>query len=608
MKNILEKLEERPLVFDGAFGTVLYSKGIFINRCFEEICLTNPELISEIHHEYISAGADIIGTNSFGANRIKLKGFGLTDKVVEINKKAVQLAKKAAADHDVLVAGSVGPCLNSGQLLKKNNIENLNLAFKECISTLADAGTDCILLETFSNIDELNIAIEHANTTKLPIIASFTVNDSGETILGSKVEKIVAKLDADNRVDIIGLNCGAGPSPLYNAVERALPLTDKPFIVMPNAGMPKEIDGRMMYLVNPEYFTEYAKKFVQLGVRGIGGCCGTTPKHILSTAKAVHSLSGVKKHIEIKAVSPKELKVDACTMAEKSPFGKKLASGEKVTSVEILPPRSLNLNPMLEKVQKCKDAGIDAINIPDGPRASARISPMITSIAIKEKIGIEPVLHYCCRDRNLIGMQSDFLGGCAAGINNFLIITGDPPKIGDYPDVTGVFDVDSIGLTQMAYNLNHGIDIGGNPINPPANILIGVGVNPCALDMKTELERFQQKIDAGAEYAITQPVFDSEDIIKFLEKINAFPKTIPIVAGIWPLTSFKNAEFMKNEVPGVEIPDSIIELMSKCKTKEDGLKTGIEIAKNIKEDIAKNVAGFQVSAPFGKVELALEIL
>jgi len=606
MKNIIEKLEERPLVFDGAIGTVLYSKGVFINRCFEEICLTEPQLISQIHRDYVAAGADVIETNTFGANRVKLKNFGLAGKIVEINEKAVRLAKEAAGDK-ALVAGSVGPCLNPGQLLNITNSKNIEFAFQECVNALENAGADCILLETFSNIEELSIAIGQAKSANLPIIASFTVNDSGETVLGNKVEKVVAELDKDDRVDVIGLNCGIGPSPLFNAVERALPLTDKPFIVMPNAGMPKETDGRMLYLVNPEYFTEYSKKFVQLGVRGIGGCCGTTPEHISLTAKAVHSLSGVKKHIEIKAVTPETIKVKACSMSEKSHFGRKLAYGQKVTSVEILPPRSLDLSAMLEKVKKCKVAEIDAINIPDGPRASARISPMITSIAIKEHIGIEPVLHYCCRDRNLIGMQSDFLGGCAVGINNFLIITGDPPKLGDYPDVTGVFDVDSIGLTQMAYNLNHGIDIGGNPINPPANILIGVGVNPCAVDLVAEIERFRQKIEAGAEYAITQPVFDSDDLFKFMEKINKFPKTIPIVAGIWPLTSFKNAEFMKNEVPGVEVPDSVLVLMSKCKSKEDGLKSGIEIARKIKEEISDNVAGFQVSAPFGRVELALQI-
>lgn len=606
-QSIIERMEEAPVVFDGAMGTLLYSRGVFINRCFDEVCLTDPDLVRSVHRDYIEAGADVIETNTFGANRIWLQGYGLAEKTIDINLAGAKLAREAAGE-DVFVAGSVGPCLRTGQILTEEHSEDVANAFRECTQALAKGGVDFIFLETFPDIEELLLAAKVAAQTGLPVMASFTVDRIGETARGMRIEDSVPRVAASPHVDAIGLNCGTGPAPLYNAAKRAISLTSKPFVLMPNAGQPQEVDGRMLYLATPEYFTEYAKKFIELGARAVGGCCGTTPDHIRDTARAVHALSGVKHHIEIKAIVPKDVGVAPISMAHKSRLGGKLARGEKVTSIEISPPRSCDLKPMLEKVKRCYHAGIDAINIPDGPRASARISPMITSIAIQQQIGIEPILHYCCRDRNLIGMQSDLLGGYAAGIANFLIITGDPPKIGDYPDVTGVFDVDAIGLTQVASNLNHGIDIGGNPITPPAGVLIGVGINPCAVDMKREMERYRRKIEAGAEYAITQPVFDPEALFRFFEMASKLPKTIPVVAGVWPLTSLKNAEFMKNEVPGVEVPDSIIERMKKGKTREDGIKIGCEIGREMHDTVFDAVAGFQVSAPFGKVELAINVL
>ncbi len=606
-ESLIDRMFNAPVVFDGAMGTIIYSRGVFINRCFDEICLTDPKLVRSIHEEYIQAGADVIETNTFGANRIWLRGYGLGDRAEAINIAGAQIAREAAGDN-VFVAGSVGPCLRAGQMLSNEHRQEVIDAFGECTTALVEGGVDCILLETFSNVEELLLAAGVASETGLPVIGSFTVSADGETVNGRRVEDIVPLLSNDRHISAIGMNCGTGPAPLYRAAERAIPLTDKPFILMPNAGQPQQVEGRMLYLATPEYFTEYAKKFIELGARGVGGCCGTTPDHIREAARAVHTLSGVKHHIEVKAPAIREINIQAIPVEKKSRIGSKLAKGECVTSVEIMPPRSCNLEPMLEKVTLCHNAGIDAINIPDGPRASARISPMITALSIQRQVGIEPILHYCCRDRNLIGMQSDLLGGFAAGIANFLIITGDPPKIGDYPDVTGVFDVDAIGLTQVASNLNNGIDIGGNPIDPPCGILIGVGVNPCAVEMERELERYRRKIEAGAEYAITQPVFDPEALFRFFDRISQFPKTIPVVAGVWPLTSFKNAEFMKNEVPGVEVPDAILERMRRCNSREDGFKAGCDIAREIRDAISDAVAGFQVSAPFGKVELAIDVL
>jgi homocysteine S-methyltransferase len=608
MKNILESIQAHPLIFDGAMGTAIYSRGVFINTCYEHLCVTNPGLISGIHEEYVAAGADVIETNSYGANRLKLEGYGLVDQLEAINRAAVRLAREAA-DDDVLVAGSVGPCLKSSQLYVDHMADDLTATFREHMAVLADEGIDFFLLETFTHIQEAELAAKVAKEFNLPVFVSVTVGKDGETRRGEKIEHMVKALDASPHVDGIGINCGIGPAAAFSIAERALPHTGKPFTVMANAGLPQEVEGRMIYMTTPEYFTEYAKSMIQIGVRGVGGCCGTTAEHIATMAKQVKSLTGVKEHVTIGKFSEQETpEVEVIPTAEKCGFGAKLSRGDKVTSVEITPPRSIDLQPMLDKCRVCKDAGIDAINIPDGPRASARISPMVAALAVEREVGIETVLHYCCRDRNLIGMQSDLLGGYAGGLRNYLIITGDPPKLGDYPDSTPVFDVDAVGLTQVVTNLNHGVDVGGNPINPPTGILIGVGANPCAVEPERELQHYMNKINAGAEYAITQPIFDADALLRFLDSAEARGGNIPVVAGVWPLVSLRNAEFLATEVPGVEVPDAILERMSHAKTKEDGRKLGIEIAREIRDRIADRVAGFQVSAPFGIVDLALQVL
>ena len=608
MKSILDQITEHPLIFDGAMGTMIYSKGVFINTCYEHLCITNPKLVGAIHQEYADAGADVIETNSFGANRLKLQGHGLAVQLEAINRASVKLARKAAGD-TALVAGSVGPILKSGQVFLADQSDELAGLFREQLAILADEGVDFFMLETFTHVQEAQLAAHVAKEFDLPVFVSITVSKEGETAKGRKIEQIIQALETDSNVDGIGLNCGVGPAAAYSNAERALPHTTKPLTVMANAGLPQEVDGRMIYMASPEYFTEYAKRMIELGVRGVGGCCGTTPADIAIMAKNIKSMTGVKQHVAIQShTEQKAPKVDVIPMAEKCGFAAKLARGEKVSSIEITPPRSIDLKPMLAQCQTCKDAGIDAINIPDGPRASARISPMVAALAVEREVGIETVLHYCCRDRNLIGMQSDLLGGYAGGLRNYLIITGDPPKLGDYPESTAAFDVDAVGLTQVVTNLNHGMDVGGNPINPPTGILIGVGANPCAVEPERELQHYINKVNAGAEYAITQPIFNPEALLRFLDAAAAKGAPIPVVAGVWPLVSFRNAEFLANEVPGVEVPDSILERMSHAKTKEDGRKLGIEIAREICDRISDRVAGFQVSAPFGIVDLALQVL
>lgn len=602
----LTKIKDTPLIFDGAMGTVIYEKGIFLNACYDELNLTNPDLIKSIHQSYVDAGADVILTNTFGANRIKLEKYGLADKVKEINIAGVKLARSTS--EDVYVLASIGSNLSSGEILTSENLERIKASYKEQISILVDAGVDGIIFETFIDVEELMIATEIAKSYQIPVVASMTLTKEMETPRGLSIVTALKKLDKSQYVDILGLNCSIGPHAMLSAVEKVIGSISKPLVVQPNAGHPQKRDGRMIYLSTPEYFTSYCKNYINLGVMGVGGCCGTNVEHIKEMARTIKALTGVKKHVEISKIEVQNTNIVVTPTIEKSNFAKKLFSeSEKAISIEITPPRSVDLTPMLEKVQKCKDVGVDAINIPDGPRASARISPMVAGVMIEQKIGIEVILHYCCRDRNLIGMQSDILGGYAAGIKNYLVITGDPPKLGNYPQATAVFDVDAVGLTKVIHNLNHGEDIAGNEINPPTSILIGVGANPCAVNLENEIKHFYNKIDAGAEYVMTQPVFDADTLLRFIDITSKY-KQIPVVAGIWPLVSLKNALFLKNEVPGVEIPDRIIERMEKANTKEDALKIGIEIAHEIKQKIDSSVQGYQISAPFGKVDLAINII
>ena len=518
LQNIISKMTETPLIFDGAMGTIIYEKGVFINACYDELNLTNPDLIKSIHQEYIDAGCDVILTNTFGANSFKLEKYGLANKIYDINYMAAKNAIEVATE-DVYVLGSVGSCLPQGSFLTEENRTNLKESYKLQIQGLKDGGVDGIIFETFSNFEEIELAAQIVKEYQLPLIVSLACKKEKETLNGLNIKEAIKRLDKNGNIDAVGLNCIVGPHAMLSLVEDVINLTSKPFVVEPNAGYPQNVDGRMIYMSTPEYFATYAQNFIRLGVSGIGGCCGTTPKHINEVAKTVKALTGVKKHLEIdKVETVATVEVDVTPKEEKSNFAKKLFSGEKVVTMEITPPRSVILDSLLDKVRQCKDAGIDAINIPDGPRASSRISSLVTAIMIEREVGIETILHYCCRDRNLIGMQSDLLGGYAAGLKNYLIVTGDPPKLGDYPQATAVFDINAVGLTKVVHNLNHGFDIAGNVINPPTSILIGVGANPCAIDIDKELVHLLNKYNAGAEYAITQPVFAPEALLSFIER------------------------------------------------------------------------------------------
>jgi homocysteine S-methyltransferase len=601
-----EKLLSQITIFDGAMGTEIYKKNFFVNTCFDELCLTAPKVISQIHKEYFEAGADVLTTNTFGANSNKLARFGLGDKVREINMAGVRLARESG-NENTLIAGSVGPI---GKIHHHGNHspEHIVETLAEQIAALEEGGADFIIFETLPSMADAEFAFTAINkNSKLPYILSFTLDENSESLKGEPIQSLLNVFRTGGRKPAaIGLNCGAGPEGMLSSVERFANLTDLPIIVQPNAGMPKNVEGRLIYMASPEYFTTYAIRFVNLGVRGIGGCCGTSPEHIRDISRSIRPLAKTASFEKITVKEHREHLKEPVPLAEKSRLGAKFAKGEWIATIEIVPPKGYDLDPIIEKAKQCKAFGIDAINIPDGPRASARMSPIVTASKIQEGAGIETILHFCCRDRNLIGMQSDLLGCAALKINNILFITGDPPKLGDYPFASAVFDADSVGMAKIQSRLNRGVDIGGNAIKDPTRALIGVGADPNALDIEREIRRTREKVEAGAEFIITQPVFAVEPLISFIEKISDL--NIPVIAGIWPLSSYRNAEFMKNEVPGVVVPDSIMERMSKAKTKEEQRLEGILIAKESIEKIRSYISGIQVSAPFGNVQTALDVI
>ena len=604
-------VNEKVLIADGAMGTMLYQSGVFLNRCFDELNLSDPKRVRKVHDGYVAAGAGIIESNTFGATRQKLAKAGLLGEVEAINRAGVQIARQAAGD-SVLVAGAIGPLGCELAELGPVAAQEANAIFREQGEALVAAGADLLILETFTNPDELLIAIEAvAGLDDLPIIAEITVTQNNETLFGEPIDQAIGRVARLDAVAAVGLNCSVGPSSMLSSLELIRRVTDKAVAVQPNAGMPREVEGRQLYMSTPEYMAEYAKRFYEKGARIIGGCCGTTPDHIREIARAVQSISrafdqrAVAIPAEPRPMSKTVLK-EPVPLAKRSRFGARLAAGERVTSIELTPPRGVDMTKTIERAAQCAEAGVDAINIPDGPRASSRLSPLVTAVQVQQGAPIEAILHFCCRDRNLIGMQSDILGASAIGVHNLLIVTGDPPKLGEYPTATGVFDLDSVALTSVARNLNRGMDVGGNGIDPPTSLVIGVGANPVAADLDREIKRYMQKVRNGAEYAITQPIFDPDSLFRFMEATEECH--IPIIAGIWPFTSLKNAEFMANEVPGVVVPDRLLDRMGEAKTKEQGRAIGIEIARELVEAIHDRVSGFAVSAPFGNVQTALAVL
>jgi homocysteine S-methyltransferase len=604
-----DALTERVLVCDGAMGTMLYAKGVFVNKSFDELNITQPDLVAEVHQAYVRAGADVIETNTFGANRIKLAAFGLGDRVRPINVQGVRIARHAAREQ-AYVAGSIGPLGIRIEPWGKTGVDEAEAYFAEQVEALLEGGADLFVLETFHDVNEIAAAIRAVRSrSDLPIVAQVTTEEDGNTLDGVPPEVFVPQLEALGAT-VIGTNCSVGPAGMLETVERMARVARLPLSAQPNAGRPREIEGRNFYLSSPEYMASYARRFIQNGVRLVGGCCGTTPEHVRHIKTAVRALASTSAPASGARVKPSAVVASPALppvpRAEKSRLANALARGIFTVTVELIPPRGHDVEMLVEHARQLHIHGVDFVNIPDGPRASARMSALAASIAVQHQAGLETILHYACRDRNLLGMQSDLLGAHSMGVRNLLIITGDPPRVGDYPDATAVFDVDSIGLTNVVASLNRGHDIGEQPIGRPTAFHIGVAVNPGALDLEEEIRRFHYKADAGAEFAVTQPVFSAAELAAFLARIERVP--IPILAGIMPLENLRHAEFMANEVPGVRVPDQVVERMRQAEAAGRAAAEGIAIAREVAADIRPLVQGIQISTAAGAVATALAVM
>jgi homocysteine S-methyltransferase len=589
-------------------GTSLYARGVFINRCYDELNLSQPDLIRTVHDEYLQAGAEIIETNTFGANALRLQRYGLADRVADINRAGAQIARKAANDKQggkIWVAGSIGPLGARLEPLGKISLEEARAAFAEQIRALAEGGVDLLLIETVMALNEAEQAILAAKETApdLPILVMVTVDEDANCLDGASAETAAIRLTAWG-ADAVGCNCSVGPATVLTAIECMAAVTDLPLIAMPNAGMPRAVDGRNIYLSSPEYMASFARKLIKAGVQFVGGCCGTTPSHIKSMKSSLRAMGSQEvAHTHVKQ-APVASEIEPVPLAQRSGLGGLIAAGTFVTMVEMVPPKGITCEKELEASRMLLKHGVHIINVPDLSRAAPRMSSQSLCIQIQQT-GMETLLHYTCRDRNLLSIQSDLLGASSIGLKNILCLTGDPPKLGNYPDATAVFDVDAIGLVRIVRRLNHGLDLGSNPVGVSSGLTIGVAANPGLPDMDNEIRRFAYKVEAGAEYAITQPVFDLKLLEAFLKRIEEF--RIPVIAGIWPLTSLRNAEFMKNDLR-VSMPDEIMLRMQKADTPDKARAEGILIAREMLLAARPMVQGVQVSAPLGRYAGAVEII
>jgi homocysteine S-methyltransferase len=612
MPTFADIFASRAVLADGAMGTVLYGRGVFINRCYDELNLSDPNLILSIHEEYLQAGAEIIETNTFGANRFRLARHGLSGKAAEINAAGVKLAQQAVAHlkekqaGEAWVAGSIGPLGIRLEPLGKTGLDEARAAFAEQIRALADAGVDLLAIETMPALNEAREALLAAQETApdLPVLVMVTVDDESNCLDGSSPQHAAALL-TEWGAGAIGVNCSTGPAAVLTAIEAMRGATDLPIAAMPNAGMPRAVEGRNIYLCSPEYMASFARKAIAAGAQIVGGCCGTTPNHTRAMRSAMRAIDAQARVSEGTAAVEIETETPPAPLGRRSRIGALVEQGDFITLVEIVPPRGINCAKEIEGARLLTQLGVHAINVPDSPRASARMSAQSLCIQIQQHTGIETVLHYTCRDRNVLSIQSDLLGASSIGLHNILCLTGDPPKLGNYPDATAVFDVDAIGLVNIVRRLNHGLDIGSNPIGASTNFTIAVAANPGVPDIEHELRRFAYKVEAGAEYAITQPVFDLRLIEEFLRRIEDF--RIPVIAGIWPLTSLRNAEFMKNDLR-VSMPEEIMARMGQTATPEAARQEGIKIAQEMLEAVRPMVQGVQVSAPFGRYSAAAEVI
>jgi homocysteine S-methyltransferase len=612
MPKFADIFANRPILADGAMGTVLYARGVLINRCYDELNLSDPKLVLAIHEEYLQAGAEIIETNTFGANRFRLARHGLAAKMAEINAAGVRLARQAVdrltekQAAGAWVAGTVGPLGIRLEPLGKTGLDEARAAFAEQIHALSAGGVDLLIVETMSALNEAREALAAAREVapELSVLVMVTVDDEGNCLDGASPEQAAALL-TEWGADAIGVNCSTGPTTVLTAIEAMRRASPLPLAAMPNAGLPRAVEGRNIYLISPEYMASFARKAIAAGVQIVGGCCGTTPNHIRAMRSAMRAIDA-QALVESSGASPAlNRETPPAPLGARSRVGALIAEGSFVTLVEIVPPRGIDCSKEIEGARMLSQLGVHAVNVPDSPHASARMSAQSVCVQIQQHTSVETILHYTCRDRNVLSIQSDLLGASSIGLHNILCVTGDPPKVGNYPDATAVFDVDSIGLVNMVQRLNRGLDIGANSIGASTNFTIGVAANPGVPDIEQELRRFAYKVEAGAEYAITHPVFDLRLLESFLKRIEGH--RIPVIAGIWPLTSLRNAELMKNDLR-VSIPEKIMLRMAQADSPEAARREGILIAREMVEAVRPLVQGVQIAAPFGRFEIAAEVI
>jgi homocysteine S-methyltransferase len=603
----LDALASGPLIFDGAMGTQLYDRGGALNKCFDELSVSSPQLVAAVHRDYLEVGVDVVQTNTYGCNRFSLGPYGLSERVGDICRAAAKVARETVKDR-AWIAGSIGPT----GLLPKDLIRNKTRrvafdAFREQARALVDNGCDLLSFETFGYLGELEIAVEAAYGVNAPIVAQCTFDEGLRTMDGASPDEVVERMVALG-VDVIGANCTLGPERIL-AVAELMVGKGKPVIMQPNAGYPRIVDGRSIYLSSPETYGVVARRAYKLGVAAVGGCCGTGPDHMRRVVAAARMLGGGRwrraesAHVAVRGIEGEP----PVALAERSAFGKKLAEGKFVVSVEVSPPTGIDATKALDKIKVLEDGGVDVVNIPDGPRATVRMANQAMARLVLDRFTrIEPLLHLCGRDRNLLALQADLIGAHVHGIKNLVIITGDPPKVGDYPDATAVFDLDSIGILGLASRLNRGVDPGGKPMGEKTRFVLATGAEPAALDFDREIRRLGEKAGAGAELILTQPVFDPETLQRFLDATKDLG--LPIVVGICPLASWRNAEFLHTNVPGMHVPDDVRERMRKAGDGKEAAREGVRIAADTLRSVKHRVQGAYFMPPFGKVELALEVL
>jgi len=614
--GFLETVRDAPLVADGAMGTQLYANGVLFTTNYDELCISRPELVKRIHSDYLKAGAQIIESNTFGANRFRLQRFGFAERVREINMAGISLAHQAVSEapQRAFVAGAIGPTGLNLKSLPAEEKDAIRAAFVEQVEGMV-AGRhkpDVIAIETMRHPDEVQLAMSAVRSvTDLPLMVMVSYDAFGTMADGTSPERM-AELLVQWGADVIGVNCGDGPAGVYENIEK-MRHVGLPLVAMPNAGLPRRLDGRMVYMATPEYFGVYAKRLIKLGVRVVGGCCGTTPDHIRELvgsvkmrAAAAQSTDSEESSGSIEGGTPiPPPGVEVVAIAQKSRLGSKL--GQRfITSVEVNPPSHLSLSQTLDRVRMLKRSGIDAINIADGPRASARMSNLAMAMRVEQSVGIETILHVCCRDRNTLGMVAHVLGAHELGIRNLVVITGDPPKMGDYPTCTAVYDMDSVGALRMIRGFNHGRDPGGKAFGGATSFLLATGAEPAAMDYEGELAKLHRKVQAGAELVMTQPVYEPAVLERFLDDVA--PLGVPVMVGLCPLISYRNAEFLHNEVPGMQIPEAIRERMRKAGTGEPARREGVRVAREMLEAVHKRVAGAYIMPQREYYESAIEVV